>query len=227
MVETRKAHVAFDFDVSKISRKYKYIKMQLLLLFLFLCLLLARADVDVERGNNCESDGTCTARQGQTPQTQTQTQTKPILGEMPMYLRESDALRTPADLFARYAALHAATDVRTPSTRVLVFRAPGQGWANRIRTLASAYLFAVLSGRVLAVDWLRPVSLAELVDSPIDWYTPLANLAPAERRDAPLVVCDGPYGCELPVYSLFLFVLVLAFDLFGFVFVFMLNAMLF
>lgn len=58
----------------------------------------------------------------------------------------------------------------------MLFRVPGQGWANRLRTFASAYLLAVLSGRLFLVDWSYPRRWDVLLSAPFAWDWSLAGL---------------------------------------------------
>lgn len=112
----------------------------------------------------------------------------------PEYLQRAYA--SADELFGAYEAYHRAIvsdAARLKAAQLVVFRVPGQGWANRLRTFASTYLFAVLSGRVLLVDWSNPVPLERLVVEVFPWNVALAGLSAAELHAAHLWVCKGPY----------------------------------
>lgn len=65
-----------------------------------------------------------------------------------------------------------------------------------LRTFASAFLLAILSGRVFVVDWRQPVHLNVLVDAPFDWdyaHFGLASHLHPDVLSAHLIVSKGPY----------------------------------
>lgn len=112
----------------------------------------------------------------------------------PEYLRQTYS--SADELFSAYEAYHRAIvsdAARLSAAQLVVFRVPGQGWANRLRTFASTYLWAVLSGRVLLVDWSNPVPLERLIVEVFPWRVALAGLSAAELHSARLWVCKGPY----------------------------------
>jgi hypothetical protein len=112
----------------------------------------------------------------------------------PAYLSASYA--SAQELFDAYEAYHRAVLAdgellaRVP---LVVFRVPGQGWANRLRTFASTYLFAVLSGRVFLVDWNHPVPLERLIETVFPWSASLAGLTHVDLHRAHTYTCKGPY----------------------------------
>jgi hypothetical protein len=118
----------------------------------------------------------------------------PGLTSPPAYL--SATYTSARELFAAYEAYHreiVADPSRLATAPLVVFRVPGQGWANRLRTFASTYLFAVLSGRVFLVDWTNPVPLSTLIETVFPWDVALAQLSPAQLGHAHTYVCKGPY----------------------------------
>jgi hypothetical protein len=85
----------------------------------------------------------------------------------------------------------------------VIFQVPLQGWGNRIRTLASSYLLAVLSERVFLVDWTTPTPLDKLITPPLQWSlqeylarcptSQLQSLSTLSREVREVLVSNGRY----------------------------------
>ena len=75
------------------------------------------------------------------------------------------------ELAAAYREFHAAA-VRSPpgSVGLYVYTPRDCGWGNRLIDLASAYQIALLSERVLLVNWTSPVPLEDLATSELDLF---------------------------------------------------------
>lgn len=104
--------------------------------------------------------------------------------------------RSAGELFAAYESYHRSivSDAsRLATAPLVVFRVPGQGWANRLRTFASTFLFAVLSGRVFLVEWNSPVPLSTLIETAFPWDVSLAGLNLQQISAAHTYICKGPY----------------------------------
>jgi len=103
---------------------------------------------------------------------------------------------TPEELLLLYEEYHRKVFKLAPKQGEFVwFRVPGQGWANRLRTFASAYLMAVLSGRIFIVEWKHPQPLENFVKQIFPWdYTTLGlNKQNDYRSDSKFIVSKGPY----------------------------------
>jgi hypothetical protein len=146
------------------------------MLFVFFFFLVVIVVVVVCESSECDSTGRCTL-------------------QAPSYLTDR-TYASAQELFDAYEAYHrhiVSQPALLSRAPLVVFRVPGQGWANRLRTFASTYLFAVLSGRVFLVDWSHPVPLERLIEPAFPWSTALAGLTHVDIHKAYLYTCKGPY----------------------------------
>ena len=82
------------------------------------------------------------------------------------------------ELFSAYSCLHSwvVNERNYEKAKILIYR-PGQGgFGNRMRSLISAFMFSIASGRILFVDYLFPIEFKYLLDDP-GWRWDLNTIA--------------------------------------------------
>jgi hypothetical protein len=88
------------------------------------------------------------------------------------------------ELGAAYREFHRLALRRPPGTvAVYVYTPRDCGWGNRLIDLASAYQIALLSQRLLLVNWTYPVPLSELAASDLEIF-PSSPLVRAHLESA-------------------------------------------